>query len=74
LLLTNPLLQNQRSICLKNLTGYYCDEDGVGHCVYSTKLAVVVVVGLIVLVVVVVVGIVVVFMAAVGVGAGWLCG
>jgi hypothetical protein len=41
-LLANPLPNYQRNNCLKILTGYYCDEDGMGHFIYSTKLVVVV--------------------------------
>ena len=41
LLLANLFLHYQRNNCMKILTGYYSDEDGMTHFVYSTKLVVV---------------------------------
>ena len=41
LLLANLFLHYRRNNCMKILTGYYSDEDGMTHFVYSTKLVVV---------------------------------
>jgi hypothetical protein len=51
-MLANPFLHYQHNNCLESLTGYYCDEDGMGHFMYeySTKVVVVVVVGVVVVV------------------------